>query len=143
MVVHGFLIRPKEKDIIPAIVDTEIDRGIHRLIECGDSPLTVIHIGHRNFIYVDDEGLLKDQQYYFQIDDGLPIAGRGLVLAEAIDGEYASTSMTIEELNERISFSRRKMIGFEVVEGVTDVLGKPGWGIQSTPIFGPVEPEGK
>jgi len=137
---HGYLIRPKSRDIVPVLHDVSDYKEIYKLIECEGSPFTLVYIDDHNVIFVDDEGLLKDQRYYFNVEGHpFPIAGIGLVLGTDAEGETTSTSLTLPDLLAKVSFVERKLIGFKVEEGITDVLGKPGWGIQSTPIFGPPE----
>jgi hypothetical protein len=139
---HGFLIRPKQRDIVSVLHDVSNYKEIYKLIECDDSPFTLVYIDDRNVIFVDDEGLLKDARHYFNVEGHpFPIAGIGLVLGTDPEGETTSTSLSLPELQAKVSFTERKLLGFKVEEGITDVLGKPGWGIQSTPIFGPPEGE--
>lgn len=137
--VHGFLIRPKEKDIISVLHNPD-DKEIYKIIESGDSGFDVLHIDPTNIVLVDEEGLLKDQRYYFEIaGHPFPVAGRGLVLGTNVEGDTISTNLTLEKLQSMVSFSERKMLGFDVVEGTEEIMGKEGFFIRNTPIFGPPE----
>lgn len=139
--VHGFLIKAKEREILPAIHDASDYKEISRMI--GADLFTVVHLNDKgDMVFVDDEGLLNGQRYFFNIRGyPQPLAGNGLVLGTDQEGNTASTTITMKWLKENITFSEHKVLGFEVEEGTTDVLGKPGFFMRSTPIFGPPDTE--
>lgn len=135
---HGFLIRPQERDIIPVLHNADDYKEIYKHIDC--DCFDVVRIDDAgNVIFVDDEGLLKDQRHYFHIGD-TTLTGKGLVLGTNAEGDTVSTTLTLGQLQDMISFSERKLLGFEVIEGMTMLHGKPAFGIQSIPIFGDPEP---
>ena len=56
-------------------------------------------------IFVDDEGLFKDDQRFFMLRGyHEPLAGRGLVLGANAEGDTTSPKITMEKLTELISF---------------------------------------
>lgn len=56
-------------------------------------------------IFVDDEGLFKDEQRFFLHDDyPHPLAGKGLVLGCDAEGESVTPACTVEELMDRVRF---------------------------------------
>jgi len=79
---------------------TEISKAIN--CEVFSAP----HIMQDNdTLYCDDEGLLKDPQYFFLLDSYLqPIAGNGLILGCDDEGESTDVSMSLIELSSRITF---------------------------------------
>lgn len=66
-----------------------------------------IPIDHRNYIYVDDEGLLtmKLNSTGFIYKDSTPLIGNGLI--QGVDrntGDSISTSLTVEEVRKNVRF---------------------------------------
>ena len=56
-------------------------------------------------IFVDDEGLFKEQQYFFWHEDyGQPLAGKGLVLGCDAGGESVTPHTTLEEVRKKVRF---------------------------------------
>ena len=75
-------------------------------------------------IYASDDPLEErdNPRFWFQVDadrnppSSFPIAGLGLVLGADKEGKSCDTSVTVEELAPRITFSERKFRGFKVSE---------------------------
>jgi hypothetical protein len=65
---------------------------------------TVVRIDEKNDIFVDDEGLLNGTVFGFEYD-GYPLMGNGLVLAHDNDGESVGTTLTVEEVREKVAFT--------------------------------------
>lgn len=56
-------------------------------------------------VYVDDEGLFKSDQEFFQFSDyPEPLAGRGLVLGTDERGDSVEVKSTLEEIRELVTF---------------------------------------
>lgn len=67
-------------------------------------------------IFVDDEGLLKDDQSFFMYEGyPSPLAGRGLVLGSDEEGESVSPKITLEELKANVSFGAPVRFNDELV----------------------------
>jgi hypothetical protein len=64
---------------------------------------------HGDAVFVDDEGLLKQPEYFFLITGyPSPLAGRGFVLGcDLSTGESCSPSVSLRWLEENVSFLRR------------------------------------
>lgn len=75
----------------------------------------LVHIDDQgDAIYVDDEGLLGDlaQQVFFKID-GMPLAGRGLVLGSDDEGCSTAPTIDISDLTARIEWTTLSELYFE------------------------------
>lgn len=59
-------------------------------------------------IFVDDEGLFKEEQAYFWHEDyPQPLAGRGLLLGcRATDGETIAPTTTLDEVRDKVQFGQ-------------------------------------
>lgn len=110
----------------------------------GIDTFTVVDLGFDNgdAVFVDDEGLLKSDQRFFQIDGyPQPIAGRGLVLGTDEEGESVTPKITLSKLKGLISWVRPdlELQGFEPIPEDT-VIHDPILGdmpvIGHTPVFG-------
>lgn len=133
----GYLIDPEAKKITHVRHDTKDYRQIYDIIDCHPSPFTVVHLDDHDVIFVDDEGLLKNPRYFFNIKGyPQPIAGKGLVLGGDSQGETVSANIEYEELCELITFSEHS-----VKDMVTTESKAPGGGfiIKTEPVFGPPE----
>ena len=90
------------------VTEVEIEAGnldeIYELLGC--QIFTAVYIGDRDCIYVDDEGLLTNPQYFFKVPEvPHPLAGNGLIVGTGTDGEtvapfgtYDVTFLDIEEV---------------------------------------------
>ena len=68
----------------------------------------VIYIDDKNVIYTDDEGLLKRPENFIAFEGyPQPLAGSLLVLGTTPDGDSCDTSLTIEEVRDKIRFLNR------------------------------------
>ena len=98
------LIDPHTRTVIEIDHDGTLD-NLYDLLHC--NMVTVSYFEDSNdAIFVDDEGLLGNlaEQAFFQIDAGQPLAGYGLAVSTDEDGETISPSITVEELEARITW---------------------------------------
>lgn len=78
-------------------------REIYHLIDC--RTFDVAMAKENNDLYIDDEGLLKDNQRYFRmLDIGANYAGKGLILAHNDEGESVGTTLTLQEVKDMVEF---------------------------------------
>lgn len=108
-----YQIDPFTKEIRAVEHDGSLE-SIRNLTKC--DVVTVVRISHEgDFIYVDDEGLLKpfDTQQFFKLSTyAQPLAGFGLVVGSDEDGNDVPPSIGIEALRSMISFpSHAEVIG--------------------------------
>ena len=95
-------------------------RDIYKIIDCDiftiASPNTVCD--RRLDVFIDDEGLFKEDQAFFMIAGyPQPLAGRGLLLESDDQGETIGTTESIESAKKNITF------GFPVIHHETGDLG--------------------
>lgn len=66
---------------------------------------------HGDAVFVDDEGLLKNSEFFFQIEGyPSPLAGRGFVLGcDMSTGESQPPSVDLDWLQDNVTFLRRLM----------------------------------
>lgn len=91
-------------------------RDIYRHIEC--DCFTVVGIDDVDSVFIDDEGLLKDEPGPFFALKGYPqpLAGKGLILGCDEDGETIAARMSLDEARAMVSFPEAKLRGFETGE---------------------------
>ncbi len=93
------LIDPFEKTITPVYYDGDF-HSIYNLIDC--SCFDVVRCGKYD-LFVDDEGLFKDDQRFFLVFDyPQPLAGKALVVGCDEEGNTIEPGITIAELEARL-----------------------------------------
>ena len=129
--MRAILIDPVERTV-SEVEYSGSSKDIYRLVDC--ETFTVVGIEHDDAIFVDDEGLLKDDPRYYFIYRGhdQPIAGKGLVLGTDSEGESVEPVSTVDDIKVAVRFVELKLEGFKDVEGTIDhpLLGP------NTPYFG-------
>ena len=116
---------------------------------CDYEIFTVVTLtGKGDSVFVDDEGLFKEEQTFFYVthEDGdlsqyVMLAGHGLVLGCNDDGDSVEPIMTIDELRSRIHWANPveaeaererlltefpKVIGFDTTEEMLAYMKKEG-----------------
>mgnify|MGYP003113659222 FL=1 len=111
--MKGILINPIDETITEiehkgSITDT-IDA---RMMEC-------VCIEKEDDIWIDEEGLLKQSNYFYKYKDML-LCGKSLVLGVTEDGDSTNCNHTLEELKKDITFKGKQHIdesrlGFTIV----------------------------
>lgn len=110
--MQAYLIDPIAERV--SVVDYDGDyNSIYKLIDC--SMFDLVNITHDgDAIFVDDEGLFKRRQWFFEYlfpnGRSVTLAGRGLVLGVDHEGESVSPKIDLEELTSRITFKRDAVI---------------------------------
>ena len=104
--LNGILIDPFLKKITNVKVKNDL-KDFYRHLDC--NMVEVVSFGDVNDLWVDEEGLLKNDQRFFKVSD-LPfghdgvIAGRGLILGSNREGNTISCDLSIEDVLPRISW---------------------------------------
>lgn len=76
-------------------------KSLLEMMEC--SLLDVVRLGDNVVMFVDDEGLLKDNRY-FALDE-VPYAGRVILTGESDeDGNSQSVPITVEQVQEHVTW---------------------------------------
>lgn len=98
--MRAILINPFDQTI-KEVVYTGDYREIYVLTDC--QTFTCVGIDDDNTLYVDDEGLLKDNRYFSW--NGRNFAGKGIVIGvDYQTGEDMETSLTIEDVAKAVEF---------------------------------------
>jgi hypothetical protein len=75
-----------------------------------------------NDIWIDEEGNLKEYNYFFELDGKFMVSGNAVILSWGDEGECAAVkNLTIEELKSRVKFLGKRYIeqngmGFSIRE---------------------------
>ena len=130
--MKAYLIDPIKEEI--SIVDYNGDfKQIQELIEA-DLFDIVYPFKNQDAIYVDDMGLMKQVNFYFQIkyDNGRnqDLFGLGLVLGEDDEGNSIEPKISLETLKDKVTF--RGAVSIRQGEGGFNIypLSKPKGGVQ-------------
>ena len=103
--MKAILIDVKNQLVKEVEHDDTLD-NIYELIDC--RTFDVVSIDGKNSIYVDDEGLYREDQLYFEYfgtEHSVRLAGNGLILGLDRDsGDSISTTLTTEEVKNKVVF---------------------------------------
>ena len=101
--MKAILIDVYNKDIKEVEYDNTL-QNIYDLIDC--RAFDIVRIDDANDIFVDDEGLLKDNLYfeYSGKERIAQLAGSGLVLGYNQEGETIATTLTVEDVKGKVRF---------------------------------------
>ena len=89
------LINPFEQTVQEVESEANLE-DIYNLLGC--DTLDAVGIDEQNVLYVDDCGLLKNNQRYFNIN-GKVLAGNGVVIGFDDEGDSVDTSLNADDLN--------------------------------------------
>lgn len=101
--MKAFLIDPHLKVITSVDCAPGID-PIYALLEA--RPFDVCYIDQDDVLYVDDEGLLKPNEFFTL--NGRPFAGKAVVLGDDREGNTIDAHHTLDELSARVAFVTRE-----------------------------------
>lgn len=107
--IDGVLIDPATTEVSPVqLAPGDLDR-IYELLGC--DRFAVAYLEGDAVVYIDDEGLLKPNSFFFHEPEGQFFAGRALVLGTDPDGNSASSPFTDEQVREQIDFGQVFRVG--------------------------------
>lgn len=92
---------------------------IYNQLEC--DMFEVVRVDRVNDIYVDEEGLLKlneDTKFFVYGEYPQPIVGHGLIMGHDDKGNSISTTLTVEEVKEKVKFLTLFEVQTQVREGI-------------------------
>ena len=98
--MKGILINPFDTTI-KEVVYTGDYREIYDLVDC--TTFDCVRIYETQDMYIDDEGLFKNNQMYFTMNDRV-YAGKGLLLSHDDEGESVATTFTLQEVKDMIEW---------------------------------------
>ena len=101
--MKAILIDVKNQEIKEVEHDNTL-QNIYDLIDCRTFDLVMIDAV--NNIFVDDEGILKDNLYfeYSGSDRVFQLAGNGLILGVDDEGDSTSPTLTVEDVEGKVRF---------------------------------------
>ena len=97
--MRGILINPFDQTI-KEVVYTGDFREVYSLIDC--TTFDVVMLSDADDLFVDDEGLLKDNRYFSW--SGRNFAGKGLILGHDDEGETIATTYDLQEVVDRVEW---------------------------------------
>jgi hypothetical protein len=142
--MKAILIDPKAETVTEVKHNGDY-KQIYKLIDC--ELFTVLQIDDVNSIYIDDEGLLNDPKYFFNWRGyGQPLANKGLVLGCDEEGDTIGTTLSVEEVRAKVTFSKYSVLGFDPLPadmktGPDHPMGEGVPIIGHVPVFGPPMPD--
>ena len=98
--MKGILINPHD-ETIKEVVYTGDFREIYDIVDC--RTFDVVNIYGTQDMYVDDEGLLINNQRYFSMNDRV-YAGKGLLLSHDDEGESTSTNLDLQMVEDMVEW---------------------------------------
>ncbi len=97
--MRGILINPFDQTI-KEVVYTGDYREVYSLIDC--STFDIVRVSDADDMFIDDEGLLKDNRYFSW--SGRNFAGKGLILGHDDEGETIATTYDLQEVVDRVEW---------------------------------------
>ena len=127
--MRAYLIDPIKKEI--SVVNYNGDyQMINKFINCPRGFDAVYGFRNQDTLFVDDEGLLRKENYGFEFtyDNGhtQPLMGKALVLGTDAEGESVAVKSTLEEVASKVNWIGKvniyhSQMGFEIVPIEADV----------------------
>ena len=101
--VKAILIDVKNQEVKEVEHDNTL-QNIYDLIDC--RVFDSVRIDNVNNIFVDDEGILKDNLYFqYSGSNGIfQLAGNGLLLGIDDEGNSISPTLTVEDVKDKVRF---------------------------------------
>ena len=101
--VKAILIDVKNQEVKEVEHDNTL-QNIYDLIDC--RVFDSVRIDNFNSIFVDDEGILKDNLYFqYSGSNGIfQLAGNGLLLGIDDEGNSISPTLTVEDVKDKVRF---------------------------------------
>tara|TARA_Y100000758_G_C15927983_1_gene377619 strand:+ start:78 stop:446 length:369 start_codon:yes stop_codon:yes gene_type:complete len=101
--MKAILIDVKTQEIKEVEHDNTL-QNIYDLIDC--RAFDLVSIDDVNSIFVDDEGILKDNLYfeYSGSENVFKLAGNGLILGVDDEGNSISPTLTVEDVKGKVNF---------------------------------------
>ena len=88
------------------ILETEIENSLSGLQGAiDDNMIEAVYIDDKNVMYVDDEGLFKQNQSFFVFNKEVPLAGKAVIVgANHTNGTDVSTKLKVTDVAAKIGF---------------------------------------
>lgn len=116
--MRTILIDPFTRTVTEHDTDTSLDK-LYELLDC--ECITVVAIGAKHALILDDEGLLKPkdkQEYFWWHGSASPFAGKALIVGDE-EGEDRDATCHVEEVADTVIFISKENINPEDYLGAT------------------------
>jgi hypothetical protein len=112
--IQAFFINAKEQTVTQMEIKQDL-QTYYDLIGC--RVVDGIYLDADNFCYVDDEGLLKEQEGYFTLANfPRPFAGNGIIVGTDEEGNDVSSKLVLEEVVKNVKFYRPDELSHDLKE---------------------------
>ena len=98
--MKGILINPFD-ETIKEVVYTGDYREIYDLVEC--RTFDCVSLDNEDDMYIDDEGLLVNNQRFFSINEG-NYGGKALLLSHDDEGDSVATNLSLQTVKDMVHF---------------------------------------
>lgn len=103
--IKAIIIDPFEREI----TETEIENNLEGLKGAiGDHWIELVRINNQNDMYVDEEGLFRENQQFFVMTGNqrkVPIAGKAVVVGSDVStGDQINVTMSLDNIKCMVSF---------------------------------------
>lgn len=105
--LRAMLINVTDKTIKEVQVEKGL-KNIYSLIEC--DRLGLAYLPNGDAVFVDDEGLFGELDFFIHKDLHQPFRGHGLVMGSTKNGDSADVLSTIEDLQRSVHFASTAQI---------------------------------
>ena len=137
--MRAILIDPEAKTI------TEVDyTGDYKniYVHIGVDCFTVVRLSPTETVFIDDEGLYREnQKYVIWKDYYQPLAGKGLILGIDESGESIATELDLQYVKSMVTFPDIELSHFENFEGTTNWHGMEMPMVGQRAVFKPKGPQ--
>ena len=121
--MRALLIDPGTESIHEIDTAGELE-DMYKLIGCSD--INMVRISADDLVWVDGEGLFKEDQEFFAVTSYYqPLAGRGLVLGIGNEGENTAAKISLAELSAMVTWPD---VEFDGVTVHNDEITHPSFG---------------
>lgn len=117
--IDAILIDPFMKTIISTNIENSL-KGLQKAI--GDHYIELVRIDDKNDMYIDEEGMFRENQEFFLIkgsDRAIPIAGYGIIVGvNNNNGKQKNTSFKPTDIAKMIDFHSREEMQILASQGM-------------------------
>ena len=101
--MRAIIINAQDRTIIEAEIDGSL-KSLQQIVAGIIEPVSQ-GLDGKHHCYVNEEGLLNQPRHFFMFCDGhQPLAGNGVILALADDGNEAPCTLALDWVKERVTF---------------------------------------
>ena len=103
--IKAIIVDPHKREIYETEIENNLE-GLKGAID--DNWIELVRINAQNDMYVDEEGLFKENQQFFVIagrERKLPIAGKAVIVgSDTSTGDQISVNMPLDVIKSMVSF---------------------------------------